>query len=151
MDPQSHLLPHLSRLQGPRARLAIPNCMLAHLAQPDARAQEADDLANWSSPYEGFEFGTFQIVEHDARTVSALKEVSEFADWPAPDLEWRFVFPTVLDAFFAAGLDETDVQMYLQWRDGRLLPGGSRTTEHPARAALVGQGLHPAVDRNDAA
>jgi len=79
---------HPSRLLGPRTPLVVPGCMLAHL------------------------------VEHDIRTTPSLEELSEFNDWPAPDLMWDVVFPSVLDAFFAATLDEIDVQMYMQHRLG---------------------------------
>jgi hypothetical protein len=114
MDVQSHL----SRLRGPRSPLTVPVCMLAHTAQVDARAQEVEYLANCLAPYEGFDFGTFQVVEHNCRTTPSLKELSEFNDWPAPDLMWDLVFPSVLDAFFGADLDEIDVQMYMQHRLG---------------------------------
>lgn len=114
MDIQSHP----SRLLGPRTPLVVPGCMLAHLARPDARAREVKYLTDCLAPYEGFDFGTFQVVEHDIRTTPSLEELGEFNDWPAPDLMWDFVFPSVLDAFFAADLDEIDVQMYMQHRLG---------------------------------
>lgn len=114
MDPQSHQ----SRLWGPSTPLTVPSCMLAHLALANARAREAAYLADCFAPYEGFDLGTFQIVERDARASLALIEVCALDDWPAPDFAWDFVFPTVLDAFFAAGLDEIDVQVYLQHQLG---------------------------------
>jgi hypothetical protein len=64
METQSHL----SLLRGPRTPLTVPACMLAHVVQADARAQEAEYLADCLAPYEGFDVGTFQIVEHDCRT-----------------------------------------------------------------------------------
>lgn len=114
MDPQSHQ----PRLRGPRSPLNVPSCMFAHLALADAREREAAYLADCFAPYEGFDFGVFQIVEHDARTTPALEEIGAFNDWSAPDLAWDFVFPSVLDVFFADGLDEIDVQVYLQHRLG---------------------------------
>jgi hypothetical protein len=112
MDVQSHL----SRLRGSRTPLAVPNCMFTHIAQTDARAQEAEYLADWFAPYEGFDFGTFQIVEHDRKTSPPAS--IEFDDCPTPDLEWHFVFSSVLDTFFAVDLDEIDVQLYMQHRLG---------------------------------
>ncbi|MDZ7855750.1 hypothetical protein [Sphaerotilus sp.] len=105
---------NLRRLRGARMALTVPGRMLSHLARPEARAREADALAGLLAPYEGFDFGTFQIVEHDARTTPAIDEVSAFDDWPAPDIEWHFVLSSVLETFIAAGLDEIDVQMYLR-------------------------------------
>lgn len=114
MKPHSHP----SRLRGPRTPLTVPICMFAHLTRADAREREAAYLADCFAPYEGFDFGTFQIVERDARTSPALIEVCAFDDWPAPDFAWDFVFPSVLDVFFAAGLDEIDVQIYMRHRLG---------------------------------
>jgi len=113
---------NLRRLLGPRMPLAVPGCMLTHLARPEARAREADALADMLAPYEGFDFGTFQVVEHDVPTAPGFDEVSAFDDWPAPDLEWHFVLSSVLEAFIAAGLDEIDVQMFLRQRLGIEIP-----------------------------
>lgn len=109
---------HQSRLRGPRTPLTVPSCMLAHLTRTDAREQEGAYLADCFAPYEGFDFGSFQIVERDARTSPALTEVCAFDDWQAPEFAWDFVFPSVLDVFFADGLDEIDVQIYVQHRLG---------------------------------
>jgi hypothetical protein len=88
--------------------------MLNHLGRPEARAREASELASLLAPYQGFDFGTFQLVEHDAVATPGLDEIFAFDDWPAPDIEWHFVLSSVLDTFIAAGLDEIDVQMYLR-------------------------------------
>lgn len=121
---------NLRRLRGARMALTVPGRMLSHLARPEARAREADALAGLLAPYEGFDFGTFQIVEHDARTTPAIDEVSAFDDWPAPDIEWHFVLSSVLETFIAAGLDEIDVQMYLRRQLG--IDSPQRTNPGPA-------------------
>lgn len=108
----------LRRLRSPKTALTVPGCMLSHLRRPEAREREAAELAGLLAPYEGFDFVTFQLVEHDARATRGLDEVFAFDDWPAPDIEWHFVLSSVLDTFIAAGLDEIDVQMYLRHRLG---------------------------------
>lgn len=132
--------PHRSRLNDPRMPLSVPASMLAHLVHPEAQAREAAALAGMLAPYEGFEYGTFQIVEHDAGTTPGFNEVGAFDDWPAPDLEWQFVLCSVLDAFLAAGLDEIDVQMYLQYRLG----AGSHALRAPWPDFAPGLGARPA-------
>lgn len=104
----------LHRLRGPTTALTVPGCMLSHLGRPEARAREAAEFASLLAPYQGFDFGTFQLVEHNARTTPGLDEACASDDWPAPDIEWHFVLSSVLDTFIAAGLDEIDVQMYLR-------------------------------------
>lgn len=88
--------------------------MLSGSRTRDSAAREASLLTQAYEPYVGYESGAFQIIEHHR----AQPALTDFDDWPAPDRAWQFVFSSVLAAFTEAGLDEIDVQIYLQHRLG---------------------------------
>ncbi len=106
-------------LLAPAARpLQIPSCLVACTESSDPSDYE-QYLRDCAVPYEGFEFGTFQIVEHRRDFAT---DPSDIDGRHLPDVAWSFVLTAVLEVFFAAGLDQEDAELYLLHRLGAYQP-----------------------------
>lgn len=98
--------------------LTLPSCVIAGTASESSQDYQ-QYLRDCAKPYEGFEFGTFQLVEHGPDHTT---DPADIDGRPLPDVVWSFVLTAVLEVFFAAGLDQEDTELYLLHRLGAYRP-----------------------------